>query len=185
MTFRLGRVKLVISFWFTAVLTLLLTLAPRIPAAESFLFCILHELGHLSAMALLGQRPSEIELGYFGMKIIAPPELTSQRSDFLVALAGPLMNFIAAAVCFFLGRNDYMSINLALAIFNLLPVGVLDGGRALKCVIGESFAHRKIEIAAASVMIVLGVIQAVFSRGNFTLLIVSLYLAIGAVTTKP
>ncbi|MDD6276843.1 MAG: site-2 protease family protein [Clostridia bacterium] len=185
MKFILGRITVSISFWFMAVITLLLTLAPRVPAAASFMFCVLHELGHLAAMTAVGQRPRRIELGYFGIKIVASSGLISQTGDFFIAVAGPITNLIAAVICYFAGRQDFFTINLALAIFNLLPVGVLDGGRALKCITGDSQAVRKIEYACAIIITAIGVVCAIYSKGNFTLLIVSLYLVIGIITTKP
>ena len=52
----------------------------------------------------------------------------------LAALAGPAVNAALALLCTALDWGaGFAGVNLALALFNLAPVGRLDGGRLLNC----------------------------------------------------
>lgn len=58
-----------------------------------------------------------------------------------IAFAGPLVNMFIAIIAFFMPKNILIQkellvyANLLLAIFNLLPIYPLDGGRILKEII--------------------------------------------------
>lgn len=102
-------------------------------------FCTLHELGHYAAIRLMGGRITGLRLSCAGaeMRLSAARPL-SQGGMLLTALAGPGVNLVLALmsvlmVRYGLGERFYLlaGMNLALGLFNLLPVRWLDGGRAL------------------------------------------------------
>lgn len=95
-----------------------------------------HELGHWVAIRLLGGRVRRLRLSAVGAELVLERSLSYGRECFC-ALAGPAVN-VLLAVCFCRGTGErtlvFTGLNLALALFNLLPLAPLDGGRALLCV---------------------------------------------------
>ena len=102
-----------------------------VPAA--LLACALHELGHYWAIRLLGSDVKLIRLTAIGAEMAVDRPLDYWQEG-LAALAGPAVNLLLALVfCGWSRGQTFAGLNLALALFNLLPVGRLDGGRALGC----------------------------------------------------
>ncbi len=184
MTFKTEKFNIDISFWFIAVITLLLVLFPESDGAVCFLFCILHELGHLSAMFILKKKTQKISFGYFGIKIVTENKFLPPKKEALIAAAGPLVNLILFAFLYSTNQKNYALISLGLAVFNLLPVSMLDGGHILSAFFPDSKITKKIGIACAAALALLGVAVAVYSKENFTILIVSIYLLIGVICEK-
>lgn len=184
MTLRLFKTAVEIDFWFVAVITLMLVLFPESHAAACFLMCVLHEAGHLTAMLFAGKKAEKIKLGYFGMKIVTEKKFLPPYKDALIAFAGPLVNLILFLIFHFRGKPDFATISLGLAVFNLLPVTMLDGGHIISAFFPDSTAVKKTGIVCAVLLTVLGLTVAVYSKENFTILIVSLYLLIGVICDK-
>lgn len=112
-------------------------------------FALLHELGHLCAGLALGIKPKNIRVNPFGFsisfktnmndynkKIKCGNELSLKR--IVIALAGPIVNILIVLICLcfnyklIIPKENIIYSNLLLAIFNLLPIYPLDGGRILK-----------------------------------------------------
>ena len=93
--------------------------------------CALHELGHLAAIWGLGGSVRRLRLTAVGAEIQLERPM-SYPGELAAALAGPAANLAAAWLCCRAeGGALFAGLNLALGCFNLLPVGRLDGGRAL------------------------------------------------------
>lgn len=118
-------------------------------AAALFLSVIAHEYSHALVARKRGGDVDEIMLFIFGgvAKLKAEPE--DAASEFLIAAAGPLLS-IVLGVSILLGAGAIEPvapesvvtgltwlgwINLALAIFNLVPGFPLDGGRILRAIL--------------------------------------------------
>ncbi len=175
-----------ISFYFAAVLTLSLLLDKTDISLYSILSALLHETGHLTSLFLFKARPKEISFGLFGMRITRGAKTLSFRQEVLTALAGPFVNIILFAV-FLCCKKTLMfsAVNLALGIFNLLPVKPMDGGEALYfflCSFCEENRIKRItDITTVLTVIFLtaaGVIVLIKSGYNFMLLVVSVYIVI-------
>ena len=111
----------------------------------ALLACALHELGHWAALRALGARVRRVRLTAVGAEMEVDRTL-SYGGELLAALDGPGAN-LALALAFspLTGGGLFAGLNLALACFNLLPVGQMDGGRVLRCVLawlmGPARAH--------------------------------------------
>ena len=76
--------------------------------------------------------------------------------------------------------DEAAQINLSLAVFNLLPVTMLDGGKILSSFVTER-TIRIIGITIGIILSFLGAAVAIYTRRNFLILVVSLYVLIGAI----
>lgn len=145
--------------------------------------CLLHELGHYLAIRWLGFRIKSIRFTAIGAEMELPKGLGYWREG-LAALAGPGVNLLLAAFLCQWGHGTlFAGINLVLGCFNLLPIGRLDGGRALYCtlalLLGADWAERLckgLDITFTGAVLATGVLFTGLG-GNLTLLLVALWLA--------
>ena len=184
MIFRIQKMSVRVDFWFVAVITLMLVIFPESLAAECFLMCILHEAGHLTAMLICGKRAEEITLGYFGMKIVTDKQLLTPVRDAVIAFAGPLVNLVTSAIFYIIGKSDIAALSLSLGIFNLLPVTMLDGGHIISAFFPDNRLHKALSLVCSLILLCIGIFVAVYTKENFTILIVSLYLVLGVISEK-
>nr|WP_300167424.1 site-2 protease family protein [uncultured Flavonifractor sp.] len=148
--------------------------------------CTLHELGHYIAIRLLGGQVARLRITCVGAEMVlsARRPLGSAR-ELSAALAGPAVNLLLALGCAGLGKSwwCFAGVNLALALFNLLPVGPLDGGRALGCLLtlaGKGdWAEPAVALLSAGLCMGLTMGALLLWRAgerNLTLLLVALWL---------
>lgn len=117
---------------------LLFWLAPRQLAFSVLLSAALHECGHLLAVRLFGGEVRRVSVGPEGAEIAVKGERISYIGEMAVSLAGPAASLFLALVFSVSGRlfgnavlYQISGVNLVLFLFNMLPISVLDGGRAL------------------------------------------------------
>lgn len=111
------------------------------------LFILIHELTHMLVGILLGLKPKKFAIMPFGFKITFD-EIKSTKNVELkkiaVAMAGPAINLIimCIGILFNLSETIIYS-NLVIALFNLIPIYPLDGGRILKSVLNIKLETKK------------------------------------------
>ena len=132
-----------IVFWFTKQIKIYAIL---------MILGLIHELGHMICGICLGLKPSRIKITPVGFQILFKNCVQDYNKKIkkgnevcikkiAIAFAGPLVNMFIAIIAFFMPKNILIQkellvyANLLLAIFNLLPIYPLDGGRILKEII--------------------------------------------------
>lgn len=134
----------------------------------------------MAAMTFFGEKARSITLGYFGMRIDCETRIMPKIPEIVIAAAGPIVNLILMIFCRLYKFDEAAQINFSLALFNLLPVSMLDGGRILSPFVTER-TMRNIGITFGVILSLLGAIVAIYTRTNFLILVVSLYVLIGAI----
>ena len=124
------------------------------------LFALFHELGHMLAGILLGFKPNSLEIMPLGLsvgfenksenynkKIKKGTLLTLKK--IIIAASGPFTNlifiiiFLLFPISFFgINRDIVIYANILIAIFNLIPIYPLDGGRIAKDILHILFGRR-------------------------------------------
>lgn len=156
------------------------------------LACLLHELGHVAAAAVLGGRMEGLSLTVVGAELrIGYAAPLSYMRDSLVALAGPAVNLLAGGLFAALGWNVASALSLAVGAFNLLPVPPLDGGRVVYGLLANrldaDWAERLMTALSGclvGVLVGVGTVAAVH-YANATLLVTALWLLTGALRRGP
>ena len=92
---------------------------------------LIHEAGHLLAMAAMGGRLIKLRFGPFGAVISCRG--LGYGAELVCALTGPLFSILAAYCGAKYGYLIFAGMSMLLGLFNLLPLTYLDGGRALSC----------------------------------------------------
>lgn len=111
---------------------------------------VLHEMGHTLVARSMGLPIERITLFAFGGVAELTEEPKAARTELLMAVAGPLVSvglavvlaFVAGALEAIGARPEIVgalaflaSLNLTLAVFNLIPAFPLDGGRVLRALV--------------------------------------------------
>ncbi len=112
-----------------------------------FMCILLHEVGHSVVALWYRIRVRGITLFMFGGVAQIEGQSPNAGAEFLIAIAGPLVNLILAFIGYkslplfsdsapLVALIKYLAyINLALALFNLIPGYPLDGGRVFRALV--------------------------------------------------
>jgi Zn-dependent protease/CBS domain-containing protein len=167
-----------ITYWWMGVVAVL----------GLFASIVLHELAHSVVARAFGMEIKGITLWLLGGVAEMADEPPNPRAEFLMAIAGPIMSVFLAVLFFtvgaFFGVGGDMTpisaifqylgtLNLILAVFNLIPAFPLDGGRVARAALwawkGDYYWATNIAARMGSIfgltLMVFGVIAALTGAG--------------------
>ena len=129
----------------------------------TMLYAFVHELGHLLCGLTLGFKPNSITIMPYGFNLnykinyrdynikIKNANMVSLKK-IIIYLAGPVVNALIVILCFILEieNTDIVYVNMLIALFNMIPIYPLDGGKILQELIhifvGKKNSYRIIQI---------------------------------------
>ena len=139
----LPRYRLRVSIFAIPAAILMLWCEGMLPFFIMLASALIHEIGHLFALKRLGRTPRRVDILPMGALIVVPEGMPDSE-EWRVALGGPVASLTVASLCgvgfALVGAIPLLYaliINLILALFNLLPISSLDGGKALLCFLRE------------------------------------------------
>lgn len=158
---------------------------------------IFHEMAHIYVAKAKGYNTDAIKFDMLGANIKLDNKI--QKDDlFVIAFAGPAINFIICLLCtslwwivpeMYVFTADFFRFNLLLASFNILPIEPLDGAKIL-----DSFLSKKnkklskiltysINIIAIILFVILFIISC-FNSINITYIIFAVFFGINLLPKK-
>ncbi|NCA68195.1 MAG: hypothetical protein EOM87_09065 [Clostridia bacterium] len=132
------RLKFTFSPVFILFALVMLALSDAVLFAVYIASVLLHEYAHYLAALKFGLCMDEVKLYPFGAVLYGEMSHLSLHEEIIVALAGPLLNIVIALLFvaswwivpdIYIYTDTLMMANVSIAMFNLLPVYPLDGGR--------------------------------------------------------
>ncbi len=142
-----------------------------------FTTIVLHELSHAEVSVKLGYTLDRFVLMPYGASLKGDFEGVSVKDEILIALAGPMFNCALAIVCtalwwlvpsLYVFTDRLVAANIFTALFNLLPVFPLDGGRITLAALSEFTPRQR----AYKIVRIFGYVLAPLLSGAFVALII-------------
>jgi len=169
--------------------------------AALFACVVLHELGHSLVARRYGVKVSHIMLLPIGGVALIERIPDNPKQEFRIAIAGPLVNIAIGALCgaglliagqpLVVPSADLLTgghfllriatVNIFLALFNLLPAFPMDGGRILRSLMAQNMDYAKATRLAAGLGQTLAFVFGIL--GVFTnpwLLLIAVFIYLGA-----
>jgi len=150
---------------------------------------IIHEFGHIIAAVIVKCKIKSLEFLPFGIRMRMAEEidvLPRGKSLFIIA-CGPFVNLLCCLIITLLSKkfSQAVIIHFVTALFNILPIGTLDGGRIMSELLGIWFEPQKIQkicdgisLLLAIVLFLLGSAFLIYTGYNFSLILTSVYIAV-------
>lgn len=177
-SFTIRNTEYSVKFSFLVFNALIFLLRDSAVIMNFYAVCVIHEIGHLLAICVTGGKVKSVV--FSGTGVVITPEKNS-RHELFIMLAGAGTNLII----YFLMRSmgiggNFCMLNLATAIYNLLPYRQLDGGAALCMITDGTPNERTVNTFLTALKVVFSVILLavvfLYGRDFLPLFIVSVML---------
>ena len=151
---------------------------------------ILHEFAHYLVANRLGYHLNRFTLMPHGISLSGKNVLFSYKDEILIALAGPLCNFILAILCValwwifpvtYVYTEVFVIANVITGAINLLPIFPMDGGRIALAFLGQKITRKraygilKIVGLVVSFLLLVSFVITTFFVVKFNLLVMSIF----------
>lgn len=192
MSFRLGKCRVSISFFFFALTAAAAVLNDNGTLFSGIMAALFHEIGHMVAIMLSPEiRVTAFSVNPFGLQITSHGGERKTSGWKCVCVAGAAANLAVGALFFaamlICDSSDGFALkmtaaNLGLAAVNILPVMPLDGGQLLRAFMAPLGDERAEKLSFAfSLIVSVPILTAGFrvllrSKGNFSLLLLGMWL---------
>lgn len=159
---------------------------------SAFFALIIHEGSHTLVSMAQGGKLQKLRVFPIGLNAVFSVDFNKDTNAFLVNISGPLSNILISLGCFllstyYLPKSDNMRFfiltNIFLAVFNMLPVLPLDGGRIFRDIltsqIGLFKAHkysRRVSKGLGVFIVLMGLVQLHDNIYNFSLILLGSYI---------
>ncbi|MDR5657895.1 M50 family metallopeptidase [Serpentinicella sp. ANB-PHB4] len=156
------------------------------------LVIIIHELAHCMVSIFFSVKVENIELFFFGGVIKSEKTfVVNPQKEILISIAGPVSNLLMFLVAYVINCYIYtheliyffITLNLSIGIFNMIPILPLDGGRILRALINIVYNRNKATYVAVVIgkvlclaFLVIGIFIMVESYVGFIIIIFSIFL---------
>lgn len=197
MKFKFFGTEVYISFLFCAVLCFMLCIDRTGLVIPTLFAVFIHESGHMLAMWAADCQPKAIRLIPTSVQIVRgfSPKKCGEAA---ITVCGSAANFVVCGVLFinyyiFDSRQSlvFATLNLVIAVFNLMPVSGLDGGTLLTFLLARFTdiykAERTVRIITAVFafsVFLLGVYFWASGTLNISVFITAIYLAVCCLIKK-
>jgi stage IV sporulation protein FB len=187
------KTHVTISLYFAVLIACILILDRTGLAAFALLCALIHECGHLLALHVMKLPVEKVSLKIFGINITLRNGSTmSYKQETILAVSGSAANFLTCLPAYVLylfkifpqQSGAVFAFSLVLGVFNMLPIGALDGGRALQALlcnkIGFGAAEKIVNVFSVIFIIPITIAGVYVMRKtgyNISLVIAAIYLA--------
>jgi Zn-dependent protease len=171
-----------------------------------FACVVIHELSHSLVARRFGREPKSIMLLPIGGVATIDMMPTKPSQEIAISIVGPVTNIVIAIVIGLIFRSsvaaaldenarhttsqlfiiNFIWVNVALAIFNLIPALPMDGGRILRSILAMKFDYLRATLWAVTVGKVIAVIFIIvgFYIQNYMLALIGFFCLAGAESEK-
>jgi Zn-dependent protease len=139
--FTFKKLNITFHFTFFAALALILILRNNAVVYMGIAACLIHEIGHLTAMFICREKVKEIVFYGAGIRIQTKKKYgLSFHNEIFIIISGIFANLLCT-ICLLNINNGYATlfsqVNLIIALFNCLPFTLFDGGKLRDLIISR------------------------------------------------